>query len=169
MTEHIKVLLSTLTFLCSMVCVGQIDHWEAIVRDGDEVKYLIPTSQPDISWKNGSFDDGSCHAARVRRGLSGLSGWSNPKEAVRNGVEPRRGCHRGRVTGRGWRTGSFGLSRPDWPRCFARCWLLYGQRSARKVTPSSLIGIAAKLPRLYSGAHDENLSSALLGALSLGR
>lgn len=57
MRKHIKSILSTLLLVLASSSFGQIDHWEAIVRDGNEVKYLIPTAQPSASWTDASFDD----------------------------------------------------------------------------------------------------------------
>jgi hypothetical protein len=39
--------------------IAQIDHWESIILEDDEWKYRVPTTQPDQTWINLSFDDGT--------------------------------------------------------------------------------------------------------------
>lgn len=34
-------------------------YWETIVEMGDEWKYLVPTTEPESSWRNVGFDDGN--------------------------------------------------------------------------------------------------------------
>lgn len=57
--------LSTLALLgCVVWAIGahavlaqDIDHWETVVYDDDVWRYLVPTSEPDASWRTTSFDD----------------------------------------------------------------------------------------------------------------
>ncbi len=36
--------------------ISQADHWESVVLPGDSWQYIVPTSQPDIAWKDSGFD-----------------------------------------------------------------------------------------------------------------
>jgi len=51
-------LLYFLVFL-PLFANAQIDHWESVILEGDNMKYLIPVSQPASDWNSLSFDDDS--------------------------------------------------------------------------------------------------------------
>ena len=36
---------------------GQVDHWETIVETGQNVKYLVPSSEVPADWIAAGFDD----------------------------------------------------------------------------------------------------------------
>ncbi len=56
-----------LRLLSSLFCLGfitislqsQVHHWESVVMEGDAVRYKVPESQLDISWRNQDYDDDS--------------------------------------------------------------------------------------------------------------
>lgn len=52
-------LLSAFVFFISLSALAQINHWESVILEGDELQYLLPTSQPSDEWIQQSFDDSS--------------------------------------------------------------------------------------------------------------
>lgn len=64
--KQIKLILLVL-ILSSMASVAQINHWESSVLPGDTWQYLVPNSQPDISWLQPGYND---------------SGWNNGPSGI---------------------------------------------------------------------------------------
>jgi hypothetical protein len=69
-----------LTFLALILSysalLAQVDHWESVVLPGNSWQYLVPNSQPDISWKQLGFNDTSWST-----GLSGI-GYGDDDDAT---------------------------------------------------------------------------------------
>lgn len=45
--------------LLSQITSAQVDHWESVIKEGEQFQYLIPTSQPSLQWVDLEFDDSS--------------------------------------------------------------------------------------------------------------
>lgn len=74
-----KFLLST-TVLFLGFCLAQaqsIDHWETIVEEGASARYLVPTSEPNSTWIELSYDDTSWPL-----GISGIGYGDNDDNTV---------------------------------------------------------------------------------------
>ena len=48
-----------MSFLIFHFAMAQVDHWEAVVIEGDTFQYLVPQSQPVPQWTALGFDDSS--------------------------------------------------------------------------------------------------------------
>lgn len=55
-------LLSILFLVISMLASGQT-HWESIITESDQFKYLVPNSSPEPEWTQLDFDDSSWGSA----------------------------------------------------------------------------------------------------------
>ena len=40
----------------SFLTAAQVNHWESVVLPGDEWHYLVPTSQPNVTWNQSGFN-----------------------------------------------------------------------------------------------------------------
>lgn len=54
---NFKPCLLLIFWFSPAIIFAQIDHWEAVILEGDEWKYQVPTSQPPANWINSTFDD----------------------------------------------------------------------------------------------------------------
>jgi hypothetical protein len=53
-------IITIILFVClsySTILSQNVDHWETVVFDNDNWKYLTPNSEPNINWRKLTFDD----------------------------------------------------------------------------------------------------------------
>ena len=57
---RMRTVLFFLFFLSATVHgIAQINHWESVVLEGDNFRYMVPSSQPSNDWNTLNFDDNS--------------------------------------------------------------------------------------------------------------
>jgi len=68
MKGKLKFYVLILSFFCQNAVFSQsVNHWETIVKTGDNCRYKVPTSNIGVSWISKDFNDGSW-----KTGVSGI-------------------------------------------------------------------------------------------------
>lgn len=57
--NQITLLIVLIFFSLSSLFSQNVDHWETVIFDNDNWKYLTPNFEPDTNWRKQNFDDSS--------------------------------------------------------------------------------------------------------------
>ncbi|MFT5071773.1 MAG: hypothetical protein ACI8V8_001744, partial [Chitinophagales bacterium] len=57
--NKITLLIVLIFFSLSSLFSQNVDHWETVIFDNDNWKYLTPNFEPDTNWRKQNFDDSS--------------------------------------------------------------------------------------------------------------